>query len=98
MEDIKLSIDSCLKFISKDNIAGYETQVKACNETLHNGSGKGNDFLGWLNLPSSITDAQLKDIEDTANALRAKCEVIVLVGIGGSYLGSKAVIDSLSNY
>lgn len=95
---IKLDISKTLGFISQADVESQAALAKKCNETLHNGSGKGNDFLGWLNLPSSITDADLKDIEDTATALRAKCEVIVLVGIGGSYLGSKAVIDSLSNY
>lgn len=95
---IKLDISKTLGFISQADINGQAALAKKCNETLHNGTGKGNDFLGWLNLPSSITDTQLKDIEDTTAALRAKCDVIVLVGIGGSYLGSKAVIDSLSNY
>jgi len=97
MEDIKLSIDSCLKFISKDSVASYEAQVKACSETLHNGTGKGNDFLGWLNLPSSVTADFLADIKATAAYLRANCDVVVVAGIGGSYLGAKAVIDSLSN-
>lgn len=95
---IKLDVSKTLGFISQDAINSQAELAKKCNETLHNGSGKGNDFLGWLNLPSSITDAQLKDIEDTAKVLRGKCDVVVLVGIGGSYLGSKAVIDSLSNY
>lgn len=95
---IKLDVSKTLGFISQNDINNQASLAKKCNETLHNGSGKGNDFLGWLNLPSSITDAELKDIEETAKALRAKCDVIVLVGIGGSYLGSKAVIDSLSNY
>lgn len=95
---IKLDVSKTLGFITQEAINSQAALAKKCNETLHNGSGKGNDFLGWLNLPSSITDAQLKDIENTAAALRAKCEVVVLVGIGGSYLGSKAVIDSLSNY
>ena len=94
---IKLDISKTLGFISQADINSQATLAKKCNEALHDGSGKGNDFLGWLNLPSSITDAELKDIEDTAAALKAKCEVIVLVGIGGSYLGSRAVIDSLSN-
>lgn len=95
---IKLDVSKTLGFISQNDINNQASLAKKCNEILHNGSGKGNDFLGWLNLPSSITDAELKDIEETAKALRAKCDVIVLVGIGGSYLGSKAVIDSLSNY
>lgn len=95
---IKLDYSKALGFISQENVNSQAALAKKCNETLHNGTGKGNDFLGWVNLPSSISAADLKDIEETAAALRAKCEVVVLVGIGGSYLGSKAVIDSLSNY
>jgi glucose-6-phosphate isomerase len=64
---------------------------------LHNGSGAGNDFLGWLRLPSSITDAELADIEHTADRLRSKCEIVVVIGIGGSYLGTKAVLEALNH-
>ena len=79
---IKLDISKTLGFVTKEEINSQAALAKKCNETLHNGSGKGNDFLGWLNLPSSITDAQLKDIEDTAKALRAKCDVILAGGLG----------------
>lgn len=94
---IKLDISKTLGFISQENINDHAASAKKCNEVLHNGSGKGNDFLGWLNLPSSITDADLKEIEETAALLRNKCEVVVVVGIGGSYLGARAVIDALNN-
>ncbi len=97
MENIKLSIDKAYGFVSKENVASYKTQVAAANAALHNASGKGSDFLGWLNLPSSIDDAHLTDIENTAKILRDNCEVVVVIGIGGSYLGSKAVIDALSS-
>ena len=97
MEHIKLSIDKAFGFVSAEEVAGYKTGVKAANESLHYGTGKGNDFLGWLNLPSSIDEAHLSDIENTAKILRDNCEVVVVIGIGGSYLGAKAVIDALSN-
>ena len=70
----------------------------AARKTLENGTGKGNDFLGWLHLPSSITKAQLDDINATAKVLKENCEVVVVAGIGGSYLGARAVIEALSNY
>ncbi|MBF1449369.1 MAG: glucose-6-phosphate isomerase, partial [Prevotella oris] len=66
-------------------------------EALENGTCPGNDFLGWLHLPSSITSEFLDEIQATANTLRDKCEVIVVAGIGGSYLGARAVIEALSN-
>ena len=69
----------------------------AANELLHSGKGAGNDFLGWVNLPSSIDKAQIDAINACAASLRAKAEVVICIGIGGSYLGAKAVIDALSN-
>lgn len=93
---IGLNVDKVLSFISKSDIDSKAPLAKQCNEALHKGEGKGNDFLGWLNLPSSITDAELNDIQATANQLRGKCEVVVVIGIGGSYLGAKAVIEALS--
>lgn len=97
MEKINLNIDKVLSFIDKADIQSNAALAKQCNETLHKGTGKGNDFLGWLDLPSSISGEQLKDIQQTADLLRSKCEVVVVVGIGGSYLGAKAIIESLSN-
>lgn len=93
---IGLNLEKVLSFVSKSEIESKASLAKQCNETLHNGSGKGNDFLGWLNLPTSISSAHLEDIQDTAKELR-KLDVVVVVGIGGSYLGAKAVIEALSN-
>lgn len=97
MENIKLVIDNTLGFISKDKVFAYEKEVSACNSMLHNGTGKGNDFLGWLSLPSSTSAELINDIKQTADLLRKECEVVVVAGIGGSFLGAKAVIDALSN-
>lgn len=97
MQNIKLSIDKAFGFISEQKVAGYKAEVAACNAVLHSGTGKGSDFLGWLNLPTSIDEAHLTDLESTAKTLRDNCEVVVVIGIGGSYLGAKAVIDALSN-
>ncbi len=92
-----MNIDKSLSFISKEKVYGYEAKVKECQAMLHKGTGLGNDFLGWLNLPSSITDAFLNEIMEVANDLRSRCEVVVVAGIGGSYLGARSVIDALSN-
>ncbi len=97
MQNIKLTIDNAFGFISKEAVANYKTSTTTANQALHQGSGKGNDFLGWLNLPTSIDEAHLADVENTAKILRDNCEVVVVIGIGGSYLGAKAVIDALSN-
>ena len=87
---------SYAKAVTADAVNAYKTKVANCQEMLVNGTGKGNDFLGWMNLPEDIKP-QLNDIQATADLLRQECEVIVCIGIGGSYLGAKAVIDALSN-
>ncbi len=96
MKTIALNIDKALGFITREQVFAQEQKAKECIAALHNKTGKGNDFLGWLHLPSSITTAEINDIQATADHLRANCEVVVVVGIGGSYLGAKAVIDALS--
>ena len=98
MKNISLNFDKTLDFISKDAVYGYAEELKKHNEALHNKTGKGNDFVGWVNLPTSISEADLTDYEATAKALQSKkIEIFVVVGIGGSYLGSKAVLDALSD-
>lgn len=97
MNNIQLSIEKAYGFVSKEAVAAYKPAAEAANKALHQGTGKGSDFLGWLNLPSSIDEAHLSDVEATAAILRANCEVVVVIGIGGSYLGAKATIDALSN-
>lgn len=94
---ITLHIEKTFDFISKDSVAAYEAKAKAAREALENGTGKGNDFLGWLHLPSSITTDFLADINNTAKVLREHCDYVVVAGIGGSYLGARAIIEALSN-
>ena len=94
---ISLDIEKTLGFVSKETIAALEPKVKEAQEKLEYGTGKGNDFLGWLHLPSSITQEHLNDLKETAKVLRENCEVVIVAGIGGSYLGARAVIEALSN-
>ena len=97
MKNISLDITKAAQFLAEGAVEAYEPQVKAAQEALEKGTCPGNDFLGWLHLPSSITPEFIKEIEDCAAVLRANCEVIVVAGIGGSYLGARAVIEALSN-
>ena len=97
MKNISLDITKASQFLKPGTVEAYESQVKAAQEALENGTCPGNDFLGWLHLPSSITPEFLDEIQATANTLREKCEVIVVAGIGGSYLGARAVIEALGN-
>ena len=94
---ITLNVEKTFGFISKENVNAYEKKVQEAQEMLENGTGEGNDFLGWLHLPSSITQEHLNDLKATAQVLRENCDVVVVAGIGGSYLGARAVIEALSN-
>ena len=82
--------------VSQADIVALKGRAAEAMEKLHTGSGAGNDFLGWLNLPSSTDEALIADIEAAARALQG-CEFVVAIGIGGSYLGAKAVIEALSD-
>ena len=97
MKRINLNITKAASFLSEGAVKAYEPKVKAAQEALENGTCEGNDFLGWLHLPSSITPEFLNEIQAVANTLREKCEVVVVAGIGGSYLGARAVIEGLGN-
>ena len=97
MKSISLNITKAASFLAEGAVKAYEPKVKAAQEALENGTCEGNDFLGWLHLPSSISPEFLGEIEAVANTLREKCEVVVVAGIGGSYLGARAVIEGLGN-
>ena len=78
-------------------LAGMADEAVKALHTVEQATGAGNDFLGWVKLPSSVTEAEIADISATAQTLRRDCEAVVCIGIGGSYLGAKAVIEALDN-
>ncbi|MDR2791824.1 MAG: glucose-6-phosphate isomerase [Tannerellaceae bacterium] len=97
MKSIVLDIEKALGTVTSAQVAAGEAKAKECNALLHSGKGAGSDFLGWVNLPSSITSDDLTKIEETAARLRDKCDFVVVIGIGGSYLGARAVIEAVNN-
>lgn len=97
MEHIKLSFEKSLNFLSKEEIFKFKEESKKHLTALQEGTGKGNDYVGWVDLPSQITEEELNDIEATALSLKEKVEILVVIGIGGSYLGAKAVNDALAH-
>ncbi len=94
---MKLNIEKIFKFVPYEEVEKYINTAKKSNLALSKKEGKGNDYMGWVNLPSAITESELTDIEQTISKLAPKVEIVVTIGIGGSYLGSKAVIDALSD-
>jgi len=102
MELLKLDITKAFAkangFISPDVFETYKSATEELNKELHNKTGRGSDFLGWVNLPFEIDETIISDIEATAANIRSKnIDIYVVIGIGGSYLGAKAVIDALSD-
>ncbi|MFC2474672.1 MAG: glucose-6-phosphate isomerase [Prevotella sp.] len=97
MKSISLDTTKAVQFLPKGAVEGFEAKAWAAQEALENGTCAGNDFLGWLHLPSETTEAFLNEVQACANTLRNKCDVVVVAGIGGSYLGARAVIEALGN-
>ena len=97
MKTISLDITKAASFLNEGAVKAFEPQAIAAQEALEKGTCPGNDFLGWLHLPSSITPQFLDEIQAVANTLREKCDCVVVAGIGGSYLGARAVIEALGN-
>ena len=97
MKNISLDITKASCFLEEGAVASFEPQVKAAQQALEDGTCPGNDFLGWLHLPSSITPEFIDEVAQCAEVLRQSCEVVVVAGIGGSYLGARAVIEALGN-
>lgn len=93
---MKVNLKQIEKFVSANEIKSLEAEMMNANELLHTGKGAGNDFLGWVHLPSSIDQTQIDEIDSCARGLAKLAEVVVVIGIGGSYLGAKAVLDACS--
>ena len=97
MEKIQVNIKDVLSTVSQNAIDALSGEANDGLRKIQDGSGLGNDFLGWVKLPTDTTEALLDDIVATAASLRRDCDVVVCIGIGGSYLGAKAVISALGN-
>ena len=97
MNGISFKFDKALNFLSDNVLENNFSIASIALSDLLNGKGKGNDFLGWVNLPNDIDNYLLDSIEESARVLRNNCDIVVVIGIGGSYLRAKAVIEALNN-
>lgn len=97
MKTIGLNTEHLQQFIGNTDIAAIEKEVISAKKTLLDGSGKGNDFLGWVNLPAEISQVEINNIKKDVERLAGKVRLFVVVGIGGSYLGARAVIEALQS-
>ena len=94
---MKLDYSKALPFLGENDLAALEPSVLNAQKALEEGNCPGNDFLGWITLPSSTSDSFLDEVIASANVLRENCEAIVVAGIGGSYLGARAVLEALGD-
>ena len=97
MRSIKLDYSKTLNFVSREEIEAMEQQVLAAHKTLTEKTGEGSDYLGWLNLPFDYDQEEFARIKMSAEKIKSDSDVLIVIGIGGSYLGAKAAIDMLSN-
>ena len=97
MKTIGLNTEYLQQFIGNTDMAAIEKEVVSAKKTLLDGTGKGNDFLGWVNLPAEISPDVINNIKKDVERLAGKAQLFVVVGIGGSYLGARAVIEALQS-
>src|SRR5574344_367493 len=95
METIYLETKQTNKFVSSEEMEDITARVLKAKKMLLSGTGDGNDFLGWLNLPAEVDEQILQPINEDVNRLAPISKVFVVIGIGGSYLGARAVIEAL---
>ena len=94
---ISLDTSKLQGFVSEAEIANMRTQAESAAELLHSGSGAGTDFIGWLDLPVNYDKDEFERIKKAAAKIQADSEILVVVGIGGSYLGARAAIEMLTD-
>ena len=97
MNKLSLDLSNVSSFVSEEKLMGMEAEVKAAVKTLEEGTGAGNDFLGWVSLPTDYDKKEFDRIKKAAEKIKADSDVLVVVGIGGSYLGARAAIELLSH-
>ncbi|MDE6798076.1 MAG: glucose-6-phosphate isomerase, partial [Ruminococcus sp.] len=94
---LKLNTKYLADFVNPDELAGIKAQVEVAVDTLHNKTGLGNDFLGWVNLPTDYDKEEFSRIKASAEKIKANSDILIVIGIGGSYLGARAAIELLKS-
>ncbi len=95
---IKVNYDNVLDFVEEKEILSYEKTMKKCHKSLYDGTGKGNDFVGWVSLPKDYDREEFSRIKSAAVKIQEQSEILLVIGIGGSYLGAKSAIEALKPY
>ncbi len=94
---VKLNLKYAASFLPENSLEGIKAEVLAAHEALNNATGKGSDFLGWLTLPENYDKEEFVEIKKAAEKIRSDSEVLIVIGIGGSYLGARAAIEFIKS-
>ena len=97
MQGIFLDDEGVKPFITEEEYVNMCKKVERAHDMLENKNGKGNEMLGWMSLPANRDEAEIEKIKKCAERINKQADVFVVIGIGGSYLGAKAVIDLFDN-
>ncbi|MBO5410343.1 MAG: glucose-6-phosphate isomerase, partial [Clostridia bacterium] len=93
----KLNLNYAGKYASEENLLAMQQEVTAAHNMLHEGTGKGSDYLGWIDLPVNYDKNEFEEIKKSAEEIKKNSEVLIVLGIGGSYLGARAVIEFIKS-
>ena len=94
---ISLDLSKVAPYLEEAELENMEGMVKSVHEDLHNRTGAGNDFLGWIDLPLNYDKEEFARIKKSAEKIKSDSDVLIVIGIGGSYLGARAAIEMLTN-
>ncbi len=95
---LKVNYGKALEFVNKSDLTIIEEEIKEAHKVLHNKSGAGNEFLGWVDLPNKYDKEEFALVKESAKKIRENSDILLVIGIGGSYLGSKAAIEMLNKH
>ena len=94
---IRVDVKHLSSFVNDNEFQAIAPQVKLAHDTLHNGTGLGNDFIGWVKLPTDYDKEEFARIKAAAKKIQSDTDVFIVIGIGGSYLGARAAIEFLKS-
>ncbi|GGA76534.1 glucose-6-phosphate isomerase [Ornithinibacillus halotolerans] len=97
MTHIQFSYNQALNFINHEELTNLSEFVSVAHHAIHNQTGPGNDFLGWVNLPENYDKEEYERIQKAAEKIKSNSDILLVIGIGGSYLGAKAALEMLNH-
>src|SRR5699024_842728 len=97
MSMIRFDDSNAVPFFDEQKLSELEKPVQSAHDTLHNKTGAGHDFLGWLSYPNDYDKAEFARVQKAAKKIRSDSDVLLVIGIGGSYLGARAAIEMLQH-